>query len=331
MIVMFACSGPAHEIPLPDLTATEAPIVAAVHHARGVVRDDPNSAAAWGALGDRYYVHEWFLEAAVCYRRAEQLQPEMFDWSYLQGHSLLSEARAAESLEAFDRALAIESRYAPSHVVYGQAMQHLGREDEARSHFVLASRLDPTSSHAELGLGQLAMGAGDFQAALDHLKEALRRRPDHGEAHHAIARTYAALGDREMAEYHAERTRELPKITPKPDSIAVPNVEAVGSVALEISGRSYLAAGRYDLAARQFLAALEINPECQPCYAYLGAMLTHRGHWDEALEMLREAERLQSTDILALENLAHVLEQQGKSEEAAHYASRASSIRGLSE
>ena len=60
-------------------------------------------------------------------------------------------------------------------------------------------------------------------------------------------------------------------------------------------------------------------------------MLVRKERWDEAAEMLLEAERLQATDILAIENLAYVLEKQGKSEEAARYAARASAIRGSSD
>ena len=314
-----AACGPRIEVPLPNLDGVEQQIIDAVEAERAGVRAQPQSAEAWGALGDRYYAHEWFAEAAECYSRAEAFEPDEFRWPYLIGHSRFSDSKDAEAAAAFSRALELNPHYPPCYVVLGQVLTYLGRLDEARFHFRVASRMDQRSSHAEHGLGQIAIRLGDFESARVHLTEAVRRNPYHAEAHHALAQTYMALGDQAMAEHHAERTRELPKRTSKPDALAVPTVAPAGSVAHVLAGNESLAAGRLQRAASHFSEAIRVNPEFQPAYTGLGNALVRAGRFEEARGVLGEALRLKNSDVETLWYLERAMKGLGDEQAAKDY------------
>ncbi len=53
---LLHCAGDLPEIPLPDLAGAEEKFVAAVKRARAGVRDQPESADAWGALAQVYLI-----------------------------------------------------------------------------------------------------------------------------------------------------------------------------------------------------------------------------------------------------------------------------------
>jgi len=315
-IVVIAC-GRAVEVPQADLVDAEPEIVQAVEQARADVARDPHSAKTWAALGDWYYTLEWYDEAAACYVAAEGIEPKEFLWPYAVGHSLSGKADLVGAAAAFERAVALNERYAAAHVILADVLVQLGRTEEARRHYLLAGRLDPTLSHASLGAGQVELSAGRYDEALSYLNEALRRDPRHAEVHQALAQVYLALGDGEMARYHAEVTRTLPKATRLPDPLSTRILQPAGSLAMVEMGASLMREGRLDEAEERLREAVRADPRHRGAWVRLGELLTRQGRFAEATQALQEAVRMNAADIYSRELLAEALEGQGLRQEAA--------------
>eukprot|EP00954_Amorphochlora_amoebiformis_P002551 200790-Amorphochlora_amoeboformis.AAC.1 len=64
-------------------------------------------------------------------------------------------------------------------------------------------------------------------------------------------------------------------------------------------GNIYFRQEKYGLAAYHFRRALAINPRNTVLYCYLGMVLHANEQYEEALEMLSQAENLEPTNSLA--------------------------------
>jgi tetratricopeptide (TPR) repeat protein len=279
-------------IPAPPLTGVELEVAQAIAAARAEVEHDPASSAAWSKLADYLMAHDFKAEAALCYARAEELDPKSYLLPYRLGWALLAEDPEGAA-QAFERTLRSLDSYAPLHCAYARALARLGRDEEALSHYRRAGELDPKSAEPEAGLGLLFVARGDFPAARAHLEAALERKPTHVEAHSAMAQVALALGQPKKAELHAERARTLPQTRREADAYASPNVPPLGARARTRHGRDLESYGRQEDAVEQYRAALASNPNYYLARRSLASLLLARGQRDEALALLREAERAQ--------------------------------------
>jgi tetratricopeptide (TPR) repeat protein len=302
-------AAPRAEIPLPDLEHVDSEVVQAIHAARALVEQDPTSGLAWGGLGDRYLVHDFGAAAARCYRKAEELDPEHALWSYRLGWSLINDA-PEQAIAPFERGLRALDSYAPAHEALAHALVRAGRADEAFQHYQRANELDPTSASAETGLGQLLLARADYAAAREHLELALRRDPKRVEAHTALAQALLALGESEEARRHADLSRTLPQADRHVDLLASPNVAPAGARMRTQVGVELQRQGKLAEAEEQYRLALASNPRYYTARWGLSRVLLKQGRRDEAIALLREAERLDPTfeqvrrDLAKLERAA---------------------------
>jgi tetratricopeptide (TPR) repeat protein len=310
VLTLAGCGGgpdaPAQvEIPQPILDNAEPALREVIERAQQAVRDDPQSAAAWGELGDRYRAHVWVIEAAACYERAEELDPENFLWPYLRAKCLrLDEPEVAA--EGFARALQLDPEYAPAHLFYGHTLVNLGRFEEAGREFEAALELDPTSAGALLGLGQLAISEGRHEEAREHLERAKELDPSDGRVQLALAQALSALGETERAAELADSARQLDRsgIT---DPRAVHDVEPAGFWGLTKRGKDLLAVGRIEEAEKYLREAVHLNPDHDPSRLALGLTLMMKRELPEAELQLRRAVELRPTAAEAQAALGNLL------------------------
>ncbi len=316
-LVFFACRrGASVEVPLASLEDADPDVVRAVQEARAAVEADPESGKKWGELGDRYAAHHSLNEAILCYARAEELDPENELWAYRLGWMFFMNGSTADAVAPLERALeSLGEFYGPAHEAYGQVLVRLGRLDEAVEQFTLSSQLDPNSPHAETGLGQIAFFRGDLEGARSHLKEALARDENHGEAHIALARVYHALGQDDVARQHAEKSRSLPQFSDRNDELVNPSVPPAGATARTDYGLKLEKQGRLDEAAENYRMAIESNPHSTVARKRLAMLLVKQGRRDEAIELLRDAERRGASTDLIRDYLARLLNSKDASEE----------------
>lgn len=274
-------------IPLPALEHVDLDVVAAIETARAELASEPASAKAWGRLADRYLVHDFMDEAAQCYARAEELDPESYVWPYRRGWSLIDD-RPEEALAPFERALAKLERYAQAHEACGEVLVRVGRGAEAVPHLERASELDPRSGHADTVLGLYLVSLGEFERARTHLERALAREDQRVETHVGLAQVYLALGEEELARRHSEISRTLPQSSRREDPFATPNLAPAGARARTKFARQLERQGKLVEAEEQYRAGLAGNPQHYQARLGLAELLARTGRRAEAVTLLRE-------------------------------------------
>lgn len=269
----------------------EAPVVERIEAARELVARKPRSAEAWGRLGMVLAAHRLDSEAVTCYREAERLDPENGDWPYLA--ALVDDtAPPARLLEGLERAYGLRPDYAPLSVRLGDAHLDLGDLEDAERAFARALELEPGSSHALVGLADVAAARRDWPTARERLEAAVAARRDHREAYVRLVRVYDALGLPELARGAANDAQSLEGETRLEDPV-YERVADYASAALQVVGRArrLIDRGRIDHALEILDAAIEGRdaPEARVQRARARFL---RGEDERAREELRAANRL---------------------------------------
>ena len=133
--ILVGCAGEDGRsgVPDPDLGGMEPQVAALLREARQAVLSAPDSADAWGGLASAYDAHSLFDLAEIGYRRAVELAPRDFRWTYLR--AIVREINGAEKEEVvalFGRAAELRPDYAPIYVRLGDALSRRGVNREAR-------------------------------------------------------------------------------------------------------------------------------------------------------------------------------------------------------
>jgi tetratricopeptide (TPR) repeat protein/TolB-like protein len=271
---------------------------------------------------------------------------------YLEGRGFLLDYQKPGNLDAaidrFNRALAIDRRYALAHAGLGRAWwqkyeiaQDPQLADRARDACGQAAVLDPDLPASHMCLGTIALGSGAFENAVLEFGRAVEREPTNDEATVGLARAQARAGRPAEAESTYQRA-----VTIRPQYWAT-------HVRL---GAFYLERGRYAEAAQRYELATALAPDSARLYAVLcgvyvaisrpeeaiaacrrstsltptmeaysnwGAMLMRLRRFDEAVARLEEAKKIGPEFYRVTGNLARAYYFSGKRTEATTHYRRA--------
>jgi tetratricopeptide (TPR) repeat protein len=78
--------------------------------------------------------------------------------------------------------LFVDLEDADAHAMLGRALWGLGKSEQSRREFELALEYDGSQETAHLGLARIEQSAGNFAAAVKHVREVLNRNDSHAEA-----------------------------------------------------------------------------------------------------------------------------------------------------
>src|SRR5262245_13073507 len=164
-----------------------------------------------------------------------------------------------------------------------------------------AARMDPTLKGPSLRIGILYASRQQWDPAARAFREELRRDPGSRVAGREYAITLAELGDTTRA------IRMLEDLTRSGPSDAA---------AWRALGFAYTRAGRYEAAEKALRGAVGLRPKYALAWRDLGVVLAARDKATEARDAYRRAVAADSTDETALVNLANLESRLGNHERA---------------
>jgi superkiller protein 3 len=320
VLLLAACSEPpppAAGPPAPDTSAMEPQVAEKIEAARQRVLRSAGYGDAWGDLGMVFQAHALYPEAIACYRRAMELSARDFRWPYLAAlaQQKIEMAGALDYFAAAERLLPESPAF---HVSHGNALFQLGELDRALAQYERALEIDPSSTHALYGLGQVELARGETTAALEHLRTAADLAPHHGEVQGLLAQVHHRLGNAEDARLAELRARAFPEATRAPDPVTeAMEAEAATSRSFTDRGLALTRQGRFDEAEAAFRRVLEIRPGNALDHVNLGGALARQGKLDEAVAAYREAVALDPREPSARNNFGMALADLGRLEEGA--------------
>ncbi len=150
--------------------------------------------------------------AADDYRAVLEQFPEDLGTRVKLGQVLVRRDEAEEALEHFGACLAIAPNDPDALLGVAQCERQLGANAEARRHLqtALAGKLTPEQRAAALAQqGQLSLSDGKASEAVDALMQAVQLTPAEVSVHYALTRALAAAGERDLAQYHADRIQHI--------------------------------------------------------------------------------------------------------------------------
>lgn len=174
---------------------------------------DPDSARIQLALGDGYLASGRMEVAESHFRRALELDPDEFDARMNLSAILIHDGRHPEALYHCQILIDDPTFPAPWRALnnQGRAQLELGELSEARESFERALDYGAEFWPATLSLGILAHREGQRQEALGLFEQVLVLEPGTAvasEVHYRLGEIYVALGRREEAVAHLDRSVE---------------------------------------------------------------------------------------------------------------------------
>ncbi len=226
-------------------------------------------------------------EEAARLRRAVRVDPDAYDM-LLRGLALqrrYSRETIAESLEYFEKAIAIEPRYARAHanIGYSRSIEVLNgwSEDreaalrEAESHIEEAVRLDPTLPQVHFAASLLYRIRRQLDEALMAIHKAIELKPNYAEGYGSLAMVLIYAG---RADEGLEAVQTSMRLNP-----------FNGFFVYWVLGQAYFHLERYDEAAVQFERAVEANPQFLRGHLLLAATYGQLGRIEDAEWEAQEA------------------------------------------
>jgi tetratricopeptide (TPR) repeat protein len=164
--------------------------------------------------------------------------------------------------------------------------------------------LNPRAWAAQFRYGAILSEAGDHEAALAHIREALRLFPEHAILHTHIANELAAL--KRLDEANIEFQHAL-KSNLHPDDRIITHDDLAGFLARQ---------GRTAEAIKHYRAAIELDAKHSGAMFNLGVLLNESGDPAAALAMIRKAVEIRPSFLPAQRALASLLLERGERAEA---------------
>lgn len=225
----------------------------AIRHLRRAVELEPNYGIAHYNLGT-LLAHRGQLEESIQhFRRADELLPDDPPTIYNLGMSLRLEGRLDEAAAQFRRAARLKPDYIEALNELGGVLVIQGRIEEALEQLRKALALASTNAdlHFRVSLALLLRG-GHASEAVNHLRQAVRYRPDWPEPLNALAWLLATSPD--PAIRGAEEALRLA-------GRAVDLTGGRDSKVLDTLAAAQAAAGQFDDAVRTERRAIELASE----------------------------------------------------------------------
>jgi len=219
---------------------------------------------------------------------------------FIVGRDLSEKLQAQDSVQHFDKALALDPEFASAELARANAsatakefFEHLNKAvpladktSEGERLIILATQAGangetvkqkdyleklvaafPNDERAHFNLGAFEFGQQDYAQAIEHLKKAPELAPDYSPAYNMLGYSYRQANDYANAEQAFKKYIELIPNDPNPyDSYA----------------ELLLKMGKFPESIEQYRKALTIDPHFVPSHFGISADLTYMGKPDEA-------------------------------------------------
>ena len=256
---------------------------------------------------------------------------------YLQGRDLSEKLLAQDSLQHFDKAIALDPDFATAELARAnnsptakEFFEHLNKAvaladkaSDGEKLFILANQagangdvpkqkdyLDkliaayPNDERAQFTVGNYYFGQQDYSSAIEHYKKATELAPNYSPAYNILGYAYRQQDDYSNAEQAFKKYVELIPNDPNP-------YDSYGELLLKM--------GKFDDSIVQYRKALSIDPHFVPSHFGISADLTYMGKPQDAeaeLSKMLEQARNDGELRTAYFGLAVVATDSGKLEKA---------------
>jgi superkiller protein 3 len=271
------------------------------------------------------YIHNFKQEALPVFKKAATLNPKDFRWGYFLAMTM-DDLGSSEAQDWMERSQHLNPYYPPLAIKLGNRYLMNGELEKAKLQFKNVAASDHKVPHAHLGLAKIALREDHLADSQSQLQKALQLAPEYREAHALLADVYRRIGETARAEEEFELMNKLPVRLDLADPVYNEmEAEGVSSFWCQVRANNYLNAGQLDDAEREFKKAVEAKPNAVS-YTSLGYVYQRKKQYDQAMEQYQTALKIDPNYVNALNNLAVIYFETGKTTEAIELVKEAMNI-----
>jgi tetratricopeptide (TPR) repeat protein len=216
LLLLAGCSRPASP-PQPSTASLDRPLVSLIETSRLAVINAPQSAEAWGRLGQAFHAVDYFAEARECYAKAAELDARSPRWPHLLGLLQLQEQPEA-ALSNLSRAAALAGVQPDApRVRLAQALVERGRYEDALKQIDALLALAPDHPAARLEKARGLVARGELERAADALMPCATNNVTRRPATLLLAQIRQRQGNAEMAVMLSRGAASMPRPFDWPD------------------------------------------------------------------------------------------------------------------
>jgi len=152
--------------------------------------------------------------------------------------------------------------------------------------------------------GEQFLAQGNFEASVQSLEKAVEKDPNYAMAYQAMAEGYGYLGD------HDQHKKYLRKALALVDRVSERDRYVIRGYAASILDESPLAA------IESYKKLIDLYPQDEAGYIYLGAIYRSIEEWDPAIEQYDKILKINNRSMIPYDNLAFIYTSQGRYEKA---------------
>ena len=245
-------------------------------HLEKAITINPADLAGHLLLADICYKQRDYTAAVSAYRKAIQLDASRADAFYGLGATLLKQTQYKDAAEALDKAAALGYAGKEVHFDLGAAyesLQDFAKAAPAYEKYISLGPADAWNAYERLGICRTKLG--QFDAAIAALLEAQKGQPKDLKVRLALAEAYEKAGQLENAEAVYAAMAELNPPEAK--------------TYYRQSFRIYDAAGKYDRAIAPAKKIIELEPQNETNFYYLGLTYFKLQQYDEAVAAFQQS------------------------------------------
>ncbi len=267
-------------------------------------------AETYGRLGMVYQSNHVLAAAAASYENAMLLAPDDMRWRYYYAHLLEQSGETKRAVQAYQAVIDLSPDYMPARLRLAGALLNLGDNRAARDAYDQVLREDPGNATALAGLARVALAQDNFALAAEQLTRALELQPAATRLYHPLGLALRGMGDTQAAKQAFARRGAADTLYPDPllAQLAAQSVSAQAYLSRALAAASD---GRYDVAARAYADAVELDPGSYLARAGLAQALERLGSYDAALAQVNSVLELEPGYALARMQKGRLLERAG--------------------
>jgi predicted O-linked N-acetylglucosamine transferase (SPINDLY family) len=267
------------------------------------------------------------------YREILAVDPLHVDSLHMLGVVALQTSRVELAVEMIEEAIRLNGAVAAFHCNLGNALDDLGRFDEAVKVLNKALQLEPNNFDALNSLGNVLLNSGKLDTALVHYKRAMKIKPDNAIVQNNIGNVFKAKKDNEKAIQHYEKAIDVDPAYVQAHNNRGVLLQETGDLqkAIECYRQALqfdptFAEAHYNLAVtlqgikqedredevlEHFARAVELKPDFADAQTHLGKLLVVRGDLDAASKHFRQAVKFSREPASAHYELGSLLRDRG--------------------
>ena len=314
---LIGCSrAPSADPPRPDLASLDPTTARAIQSAHETVIRSPQSAEAWGRLGQHLNAVEFHDEASLCYQRAAELDPKSAKWLHLLALLQLQDDPDS-AINNLMRASALGTNDA-SRLRLARALAERARYSEATNHLHALLSANPSHPAARLELARAYLANNQTNSIPDLLSPSVTNHFTARPALLLLSQVHARAGETAAAAALAERAARMPRSFDWPDPF-LREVQALRPKRLQLADQAgaLLAQGRLAEAEKVIAELLADFPNDAEAFLLSGRLLLQQERFAEAEEHLRRHVQLNENSLNGHFQLGLVFLRQQRWEQAA--------------